>query len=184
MNNQQQRSEDVLSFWFTEIERKLRFGKDPEFDQQIVNRFSSLHLKARSGELFDWRGSASGSLAEIIILDQFSRNIFRDHAEAFAYDTLALVLAQQAIEKNFDRDLDTEKKAFLYMPFMHSESLAIHTIAVVLFGQPGLEDNLRFELRHKAIIDEFGRYPHRNAILGRESTVQETQFLLLPGSAF
>ena len=184
MKKQQQHYEDVISFWFEEIDKKARFIKDPEFDQQIVNRYSSLHLKARAGELFTWRSLALSSLAEIVILDQFSRNMYRDQAQAFAYDPLALVLAQQAIEKNFDEDLDVEKRAFLYMPFMHSESPEIHQIAVALFDQPGLEDNLEFELRHKAIIDEFGRYPHRNSLLGRESTAREIEFLLQPGSSF
>jgi len=110
--------------------------------------------------------------------------MFRDTPAAFITDTLALVLAQEAIRKKFDKELDNSKKAFLYMPFMHSESKEIHDIALFLFDQPGLEDNYNFEVKHKAIIDRFGRYPHRNDILGRESTAEELEFLSQPGSSF
>ena len=118
------------------------------------------------------------------MLDQFSRNIFRDTPRAFAHDTLALVLAQELVASTQDRSLPLAQRSFAYMPYMHSESLAIHTQAVQLFSQPGLENNLSFELRHQAIIDRFGRYPHRNAILGRTSTAEELTFLSEPGSSF
>lgn len=129
-------------------------------------------------------GAASGRLAEIIVLDQFSRNIHRGQARAFACDPLALALAQTAVAVKADRELEVGRRAFLYMPYMHSESPAIHVLAVSLFGQPGLEGNLDFELRHKEIIDRYGRYPHRNAILGRPSTTEEMDFLKTPGSSF
>ncbi len=175
---------DVISFWFNEIEPSQRFKKDPEFDDLINSRFGELHERATLGLLYAWRDHPLDSLAEIIVLDQFSRNIFRDRAEAFAYDNLALVLAQEAIRKKFDADLVPTQKAFLYMPFMHSESVEIHEIAMYLFDHPGLEDNYNYELRHKEIIDRFGRYPHRNAILNRESTPEEVEFLSQPGSSF
>jgi uncharacterized protein (DUF924 family) len=123
-------------------------------------------------------------LAEIIVLDQFSRNMFRDTAMGFAQDGLALVLAQEAVSQGVDQELSLTQRAFLYMPFMHSESLVIHDLAVKFFSQQGMEGNLDFEFRHKAIIEQFGRYPHRNAVLGRQSTPEELEFLKQPGSAF
>jgi uncharacterized protein (DUF924 family) len=127
---------------------------------------------------------AEGRLAEIIVLDQFSRNMFRDTPAAFAQDALALVLAQEAVFSGADKLLSETQCSFLYMPFMHSESLVIHELAVELFSKPGLEGNLDFEMRHKVIIEKFGRYPHRNNILQRESTEEEMEFLKLPGSGF
>lgn len=175
---------EVIKFWFEEIEPKQRFAKDLEFDELIRTRFGKLHKRAGVGLLYTWREHPLDALAEIIILDQFSRNMFRDTAQAFAYDSLALVLAQEAIRRKLDVELELRKKAFLYMPFMHSESAEIHDIALYLFSQPGLEDNFHFELKHKEIIDRFGRYPHRNAVLGRESTPAELEFLSRPGSSF
>lgn len=175
---------EVIEFWFEEIEPGQRFKKDPEFDELISSRFGALHSRAAKGELYAWRDHPLDSLAEIIILDQFSRNMFRDTARAFAYDTLALVLAQEAIRKKFDVKLDPAQKAFLYMPFMHSESAEMHDIAMYLFDHPGLEDNFNYEIKHKEIIDRFGRYPHRNEILKRESTPEEIEFLTKPGSSF
>ena len=118
------------------------------------------------------------------MLDQFSRNIHRDTAEAFANDALALALAQEAVARGCDRELPPVERAFLYLPWMHSESALIHEEALRLFAAPGLEKNLDFERRHKAIIDRFGRYPHRNAVLGRASTADELEFLKQPGSSF
>lgn len=175
---------DIINFWFHEIEPKQRFAKDTDFDALIQTRFLGVHQHARQGLLYTWREHPLDALAEIIVLDQFSRNMFRDTPEAFAYDPLALVLAQEAIRRKFDHELENTQKAFLYMPFMHSESLEIHEIAEFLFNQAGLEDNLHFELKHKEIIARFGRYPHRNAILGRESTEEELEFLSRPGSSF
>jgi uncharacterized protein (DUF924 family) len=118
------------------------------------------------------------------VLDQFSRNIYRNHANAFASDALALALAQTAVIAGADRDLVLDRRTFLYMPYMHSESSVIHQIALTLFNAPGMENNYDFELRHKKIIDRFGRYPHRNSILGRDSTPEEIEFLKTAGSAF
>lgn len=175
---------DVINFWFEEIEPKQRFKKDPEFDQLIVSRFGETHRQAAAGELYTWREHPLDALAEVIVLDQFSRNMFRDSAEAFAYDPLALVLAQEAVRRKLDAELEPRYKCFLYMPFMHSESREIHEIAMFLFDQPGLEDNFNYEVKHKEIIDRFGRYPHRNEVLGRESTAEELEFLSQPGSSF
>lgn len=153
-------------------------------DQHIIERFSGVLAKAAACECYEWRTTAHGRLAEIIVLDQFSRNIYREDAKAFANDTLALALAQEAVSSGDDQPLSAVERSFLYMPYMHSESAAIHRIAMQLFDQPGLENNLDFEKRHKAIIDRFGRYPHRNAVLGRTSTPEEVEFLKQPGSSF
>ena len=174
----------VIKFWFEDIEPRQRFKKDLEFDNLIIEKFSVLHDRAKQGDLHTWREHPLDTLAEIIILDQFSRNMFRHSPDAFATDALALVLAQEAIRKKFDIGLDKRRKAFLYMPFMHSESAKIHEIAMCLFDKPGMEDHFNYEIKHKGIIDRFGRYPHRNKILGRESTGEELEFLKLSGSSF
>ena len=174
----------VLDFWFKEISPQQWWVKDEDLDQLIKTRFSDVHRKAALGELFSWRDSSEGRLAEIIVLDQFSRNMFRDLPESFAQDSLALVLAQEAIFNNADKTLPTEWRSFMYLPFMHSESLIVHNEAVRLFDQKGMEYNLDFERKHKVIIEKFGRYPHRNHILKRESTPEEREFLKQPGSSF
>lgn len=176
--------QDVLRFWFEEATPAQHFGKDAAFDATIRARFAALHAAAARCELAPWRDSPAGRLAEIIVLDQFSRNLFRGDARAFAADGMALALAQEAIRAGADRDMLAVRQAFLYMPFMHSESHAIHVDAERLFRRPGLEDNHKFELKHKAIIDRFGRYPHRNAALGRVSTPEELEFLAQPDSSF
>lgn len=176
--------EDVLQFWFVESEPKQWFRKDDEFDALILGRFSAIHNQATHCELYNWREQPRGRLAEIIVLDQFSRNMFRDTPHAFAADNIALALAQEAVTGGIDRTLSTTEKGFLYMPYMHSESLKIHEVAVKLFSQQGLENSLEWEMKHKDIIERFGRYPHRNAILGRKSTEEEHAFLTQPGSSF
>lgn len=174
----------VLEFWFSELDAKQWFIKAPALDSMIEARFGDLVSQARAGELFDWRLTPEGRLAEIILLDQFSRNIYRDTPESFSADPMALVLSQEAIAQGDDLLLSSSQKAFLYMPFMHSESHIIHEQAVLIFDQEGLEHNLDFEYKHKVIIDRFGRYPHRNEILGRVSTPQELEFLQQEGSSF
>ena len=177
-------AQSVLAFWFDEIDPQQWWVKSEAFDRQIAERFGDLHQAACRCELHEWRETAAGRLAEIIVLDQFSRNIHRDSPQAFASDAQALTLAQTAVALGADRQLEPRQRAFLYLPYMHSESPLIHQQAVALFSQPGMEGNLDFELRHKAIIDRFGRYPHRNAILGRQSTAEEIAFLQTPGSSF
>ena len=174
----------VIKFWFEEIDNKLWFSKSDDFDRLLEVKFLTAYHAAKSNELFEWRQNIQGRLAEIILLDQFSRNLFRNSPLAFATDPLSLCLAQQAVSLQLDMDLPLKQRAFLYMPYMHSESLVIHQEAVKLFSNAGLDDNLRFEIRHKNIIEQFGRYPHRNKILGRESTAEEMDFLSHPGSSF
>ncbi|MAX32801.1 MAG: hypothetical protein CME72_07030 [Halomonadaceae bacterium] len=176
--------EAVIDFWFEELSPKQWFAKDEALDTLIEKRFESAWEAARRGELAAWRSTPEGRLAEILVLDQFSRNMYRDRPMAFAQDAVALVLAQEAVAQGADRALTTRQRPFLYMPYMHSESLLVHEDALRLFDQPGLEENLRFEHRHRDILLRFGRYPHRNAILGRESSAEELAFLEQPGSGF
>jgi uncharacterized protein (DUF924 family) len=175
---------DVLRFWFEDLTPEQWWQKDDELDKTIMNKFESIHRQASQCELYSWRHSAKGRLAEIIILDQFSRNIFRDIDKAFSQDPLALSLSQQAIEVGADKELSPIERSFLYMPYMHSESLMIHEQACELFEANGNENNYKFELLHFDIIKEFGRYPHRNAILNRKSTSAEIAFLKQPNSSF
>lgn len=176
--------EQIISFWFHDIDSKLWFQKSDQFDALLTQKFLNVVNSAAACELWSWRKTSYGRLAEIIVLDQFSRNIFRGTQSSFAQDRLALALSQEAVSLKVDDQLTTTEKSFLYMPFMHSESRLVHEEAVKLFAKPGLEGGLNFELRHKAIIERFGRYPHRNAILGRESTAEEVEFLKTAGSSF
>lgn len=177
-------AQDILDFWFDPDHRSLWFAKSDEFDAKIRERFQAIHHQTTQAELWSWRKTAEGRLAEIIVLDQFSRNLYRDQPQAFAQDSMALMLAQEAISLQLDAQLSPEQRSFLYMPFMHSESKLIHEFALKLFQRLGNEINLSFEKKHKLIIDRFGRYPHRNAILGRSSTAEELEFLTQPNSSF
>ncbi|MGR5293945.1 DUF924 family protein [Vibrio mediterranei] len=179
-----QTDKDVLDFWFGELTPADWFSGDEVLDSLIEQRFLALHNKAALGELYTWRQSSQGRLAEIIVLDQFSRNLYRGKPQSFLSDPMALVLAQEAVALGEDMKLSEEQRSFLYMPYMHSESLVVHEEAVRLFKQSGLENNLDFEYRHKVIIERFGRYPHRNKILGRQSSEEELEFLTQPGSSF
>jgi uncharacterized protein (DUF924 family) len=176
--------EQILHFWFVETPPAQWWRVDPAFDAAIRERFGVLHAAAHAGELYEWRQDPRGRLAEVIVLDQFSRNMYRGTARAFASDATALVLAQEAVAGGHDAALPQQERVFLYMPYMHSESRVVHVQAERLFAALGMPSNHDFELRHKAIIDRFGRYPHRNEILGRQSTPEEVQFLSEPGSRF
>jgi uncharacterized protein (DUF924 family) len=174
----------VLQFWFEETTAEQHFQRNDAFDATIRDRFAALHEATCRGEMASWRDQPQGRLAEVIVLDQFSRNLYRDHPRAWAQDGQALVLAQEAVRAGADRLLNTRQRAFLYMPYMHSESRLIHQVALRLFGQPGMSLQLDYEQKHAAIIERFGRYPHRNAVLGRASTPEEIAFLEQPNSAF
>ena len=176
--------QDILDFWFSPETQPLWFAKSNDFDGLINQKFRDIYQQAAQAELWSWRKTPEGRLAEIIVLDQFSRNLFRDQAQAFAQDALALALAQEAISLDLDKQLSPEQRAFLYMPFMHSESKLIHEFALKLFQRLGNPMNLDYEKMHKAIIDRFGRYPHRNQILARPSTAEELEFLTQPNSSF
>lgn len=176
--------EAILKFWFEELSPKDWWGKDESLDALIAGRHAGLLADAARCELFEWRADPRGRLAEVIVLDQFSRHVHRDRPLAFASDPLALALAQEAVARGEDDALTPLERVFLYLPYMHSESRRIQQVSVALYDRNGLPDNLDYAQRHKAIIDRFGRYPHRNEILGRASTDEEIAFLNEPGSRF
>jgi uncharacterized protein (DUF924 family) len=175
---------NVLRFWFDELNPQQWWQKDNALDKRILDKFESIHQQASQCELYQWRTCAKGRLAEIIVLDQFSRNMFRDTPQSFAQDSFALALAQQTIALGLDKELNAVERSFLYMPFMHSESLLIHHQACLLFKANGIDSNYQFELKHLEIIEKFGRYPHRNKILNRRSSIEEAKFLSQPNSSF
>lgn len=176
----------VVDFWFSEDVKKKWWIKDLDFDQQIIDTFSDLHRDiSKMKDVKAFLSSPLNALAAVIVLDQFSRNMFRGDARSFTFDHQALTLAQKAIAKSLDKDLIDEQMAFLYMPFMHSEELKDHAMATELFSsREGLSNNLKAEYAHKDIIERFGRYPHRNKTLGRKSTDEEIKFLKQPNSSF
>lgn len=176
--------QEILDFWFDTKNQNWWFSQNDAFDALIEEKFKIIHQQAAHAELWSWRSSAEGRLAEIIVLDQLSRNLYRNSPLAFAQDALALALAQEAITLQLDAALPPIQRSFLYMPFMHSESKLIHQYALKLFEDLGNPINLDFEQRHKVIIDRFGRYPHRNQVLGRNSSQEELDFLTQPNSHF
>jgi uncharacterized protein (DUF924 family) len=169
--------QEILDFWFSNEVRKLWFNATPEFDVQLRERFLAVWEQGRLGELDHWMQSAAGCLALVIILDQFPLNMFRGEALAYSTEARSRDVAQTAIQRNFDRQLEVEQRAFLYMPFMHSEELADQRRALELFDQPGLEGNLRFARHHHDIVERFGRFPHRNEALQRDSSEAEIEYL-------
>ncbi len=174
----------VLSFWFEENSPKQWFTEDGAFDDAVRERFGPLQARAADGGLMDWRQTARGTLAEIIVLDQFSRNLFRDEARAFACDAMALDVAKEALAKGFDQALSETERVFLYLPFEHSESAEDQETSVELYATLTDRSFLEWAEKHKAVIDRFDRYPHRNAALGREPTAEELAFLQEQGSSF
>jgi uncharacterized protein (DUF924 family) len=175
---------EILAFWFGETASKQWWAADPAFDKQVEDRFQPVLRQAMQGELSSWRKEEKGRLAEIIVLDQFSRNIYRNTPAAYAQDSMALVLAQEAVAMGVHALLSPVERGFLFLPYMHSESRLVHVEAEYLYREHALPYNHVFELKHKAIIDRFGRYPHRNQVLGRASSPEELEFLKQPGSSF
>ena len=174
----------VLSFWFEENGPKQWFAKDTAFDDAVRERFSALQSRGANDGLVDWRQTARGALAEIIVLDQFQRNFYRDDARAFACDAMALDAAKEALANGFDQALSETERVFLYLPFEHSEAAEDQETSVGLYATLTDGSYLEWAEKHKAVINRFGRYPHRNAILGRESTAEELAFLQEDGSSF
>lgn len=173
-------AQDVLSFWFG-ADPKAWFEKNPAFDEEIRARFLPLYERAASGELTPWIENPESCLALVILLDQFPRNLFRGSARAFAADALARQAARTILERGWDRSMSPEQRTFAYLPFEHSEALEDQELSMRLFeGNP----NFEWARKHWEIILRFGRFPHRNAALGRESTAEETAFLKEPGSNF
>jgi uncharacterized protein (DUF924 family) len=171
-------ADDVLSFWFKETKPYQWYRRDPVFDRRCAARFGALHSAAADGALNVWRAKPQSALARIIILDQFSRNMFRDTPNAFAFDQLALAAARNALARRFDLLFPKNMQSFFLMPFMHAEDMAVQEESVRLFKvrQRGGE-NLPYAIEHRDIVRRFGRFPHRNKILGRKSTPEEIQFL-------
>lgn len=182
MNNQPWK--EVLDFWFNEENKSKQFIKSDDFDKEIHDKFYETWKQGCEGLLSNWRITLHGRLAEIIVLDQFSRNLCRGKVCAFSQDNMALVLSQEAIKQEGFYKLTQEERQFMIMPFMHSESSDIHKQSIILFEELGHEVSTDFAHKHKNIIDKFGRYPHRNDDLGRKSTKEEIEFLKQSGSSF
>lgn len=176
--------DDIVGFWFETLSPEDWYRKDLSIDAEIRNRFGGVYDELWSGVPPSYLDTPKGYLAAILALDQFPRNMFRDDPRAFATDAAALVLAKRAIADGVDLRLPPDQRAFIYLPFQHSEDQADQARSVELFTALGNPLNLDFALRHKAIIDRFGRFPHRNAILGRDTTQEEATFLKGPGSSF
>jgi uncharacterized protein (DUF924 family) len=168
---------EVIAFWFSARVRPLWFRSTPAFDAELRQRFEATWQAAREGRLADWETAAEGALALVIVLDQFPLNMYRGQGLSFATEAQARGVAQRAIERGWDRGLDEAGKAFLYLPFMHSESLTDQERAVELYQAAGMQENLRFARHHREIVRRFGRFPHRNAALGRDSSEEERAWL-------
>ena len=174
----------ILDFWFAEANRPLWFAPTPSFDQEIRARFGATVARAAAGELKSWEDKPEGCVALCLLLDQMPRHMFRGTPRAFATDERAFAVAERAVSRGFDRRLGPDYKNFLYMPFMHSERLADQLRAVALFESAGLGKALGYAKDHLATIRRFGRFPHRNAILGRTSTPEELEFLAQQGEHY
>jgi uncharacterized protein (DUF924 family) len=192
---QARRSREILAFWFGGPagaewgqRRKAWFRKDPALDAEIRERFRVDMDRAQSGALDDWLEDPEDCLALMLLLDQFPRNAYRNSPAAFSGDARALAAARLAVERGYDARLPPEQRMFVYLPFEHSESLEDQRRCVALVaayrGLPGYEDVIDYAYRHLRVIERFGRFPHRNGILGRASTAEEREFLREPGSAF
>ncbi|WDI32299.1 DUF924 domain-containing protein [Hyphococcus flavus] len=175
-------AERILSFWFEDTKPYQWFRRDAVFDAKIRRRFGALHEAAKAGKLDAWRAHSRHSLSLIILLDQFSRNIYRDDARAFAQDRQALDVAREAIRRRFDKLYSARERAFFYMPFMHSEDMSVQDECVALFkSQLPSTMNVPYAIEHRDIVKRFGRFPHRNHILGRASAPEEIAFLKAGG---
>ena len=189
------RVDEILDFWFGQPDqsdygkqRFFWFNKKPEFDQELRLRFLTDYQQAAAGQLDHWKESPKSCLALILLLDQFPRNMFRGTAQAFATDPQAVEVAQYAVANGFDQELLTVQRWFVYLPFEHSENLGEQRQCVELFAtlsdDPDSASTLDYAVRHRAVIERFGRFPHRNKILGRATTPEEAEFLKQPGSSF
>ena len=174
----------VIDFWFSPESQARWFQSTPEFDTDCRDRFAGWIDKASRGDLDDWQETAEGTLALTLLLDQLPRNIYRGSSQAFAYDTRALAIAKDALDKGFDRELPKSRRFFVYLPLEHSENLDDQNRSVELFMADGDAMKIDYAIRHLVIIERFGRFPHRNAVLGRESTEEELAFLKEPNSSF
>lgn len=170
----------LLDFWFSKEARDRWFNSTPEFDETLRQQYMDCWRQGRDGLLQDWEQGPDGALALVILLDQFPLNMFRDQPESFSTEAQSRTVASRAIESGFDAALPDDRKAFLYLPFMHSETLADQDRCVDLFAAAGLDFNLKWARGHREIVRRFGRFPHRNAILGRTSSEEELAWLDSP----
>lgn len=175
---------EIVRFWFETLSPKDWYGAPAQVDAEIVRRFGETYETLKDGVPPKWRETPEGMLGAILVLDQFPRNMFRGTPQAFATDGQALALAKRAVAEGLDMKLPPQQRCFVYLPFQHSEELADQERSVGLFTALGNPTNLDFAYRHEEIIARFGRFPHRNVILGRESTEEERAFLEQPGSSF
>lgn len=170
----------IIDFWFSPGMEARWFNSTPALDAEIRERYQSLWESAATGGLDEWRASAQGALALAIVLDQFPLNMFRGTPAAFSTEQRAVAVAKQAVATGYDKQIPGSRRAFLYMPLMHSESMPDQDLSVELFESAGLDENAKFARHHRGIVERFGRFPHRNAILGRESTEEELAYLRSP----
>ena len=168
---------DIIDYWFSDRIAKHWFSSTPGLDDEIRNTFEPTWASAAKGELDTWKSTPEGCLALIIILDQFPLNMFRGKAKSFQTESRAIEITMAAIGNGFDKELSADKLAFLFMPLMHSEHPGDQDLSVELFKKHNLSGNLRFARHHRDIVRKFGRFPHRNRILGRESTKEELEYL-------
>lgn len=175
---------DVLRFWFEELKPEQQFAKDEAIDRAIAERFGRCRDFLLATGAAGWREPRENLLAAVIVLDQFSRNIHRGSPHAYAADDLALSLTLEAIGKGWDKDLPPEQAAFLYMPLMHAENAEAQRLSLQKFTALGRAENLRFAMEHAVVIEQFGRFPSRNAALGRQSTPEELEYLKRPDAGW
>lgn len=168
---------DIIDYWFSKEISQYWFSSTPTIDAEMKQKFNDLWESAQQGKLDAWQESAEGCLALCIILDQFPLNMFRGTVKSFSTEQQSILISKHAINKGFDEEITQQQLAFLYMPLMHSENLKDQDLAVQMFEKVGLEGNLRFAKHHRDLIKEFGRFPHRNEILGRENTLAEIDYL-------
>ncbi|MEN8236525.1 MAG: DUF924 family protein [Pseudomonadota bacterium] len=174
----------ILDFWFDPKHKELWFVKNADFDEKIRKQFENAYNQATINALDHWQDTPEGALSLVVVLDQFPRNLYRNSMKAFQTDTRALAIAQKALENQFDQQLSPEQRHFLYMPFMHSEDIALQEKSVQLFEATGEANAYHYAILHRDIIARFGRFPHRNKILRRTSTPEELEFLKQPNSSF
>lgn len=172
----------IIEFWYSEKVKSKWFNSSIEFDKELKNNYEDVWMKALRGELSSWRDSSEGCLALAIILDQFPLNMFRGEVKSFSSEAVAVKVAKHAVENGLDKDIDTDKVSFLYMPLMHSENIDDQNLAINLFEQAGLVDNVKFAKHHRDIVEKYGRFPHRNEILNRESSHDELDYLKSDGA--
>jgi uncharacterized protein (DUF924 family) len=168
---------DILEFWYSEPMASRWFSSSPQLDAEIRASYEQVWRAALEGRLDDWKSSPEGCLALVIVLDQLPLNMFRGEAKSFSTEQQAVEICKLAIARGYDREIAPERLGFLYMPLMHSENLLDQDLSVQMFEQAGLEGNVRFARHHRELIRRFGRFPHRNAVLGRESSREELEYL-------